>query len=66
MQAAIDILIIAAITVVLSVFLLGYMDSHQRNGLPWDTRDVTDDILVIGAIMVLAIMVLLSLILFRW
>jgi len=61
MQAAIDILVIGAITVVLSVFLLGYMDSRQRNGLPWDTRNVTDDILVIGGIMVL-----LSLFLFRW
>jgi uncharacterized membrane protein (DUF373 family) len=61
MQAAIDILIIAAITVVLSVFLLGYMNSRHRHGLPWDTRNVTDDILVIGAIMVL-----LSLFLFRW
>jgi hypothetical protein len=29
-------------------------------------RNATDDILVIGAIMVLAIMVLLSLFLFRW
>ena len=61
MRAAIDILMIGAITVVLSVFLLGYMDSRQRNGLPWDTRDVTDDILVIAGIMVL-----LSLFLFRW
>jgi hypothetical protein len=61
MQAAVEILIIGAITVVLSVFLLGYMDSRQRNGLPWDTRKVTDDILVIGAIIVL-----LSLFLFRW
>jgi hypothetical protein len=60
MQAAIDILVIGAITVVLSVFLLGYMDSRQRNGLPWGTRNVTDDILVIGGIMVL-----LSLFLFR-
>jgi hypothetical protein len=34
MQAAIDILIIAAITVVLSVFLLGYMNSRHRHGLP--------------------------------
>jgi hypothetical protein len=52
---------IGAITVVLSLFLLGYMDSRHRNGLPWDMRKVTDDILVIGAIMVL-----LSLFLFRW
>jgi hypothetical protein len=61
MRAAIDILVIGAITVVLSVFLLGYMDSRQRNGLPWDTRNVTDDILVIGGIVVV-----LSLFLFRW
>jgi hypothetical protein len=61
MQAAIDILIIGAITVVLSLFLLGYMGSRDRNGLPWDTRNATDDILVIGAMMVL-----LSLFLFRW
>jgi lipoprotein signal peptidase len=61
MQAAIDILVIGAITVVLSVFLFGYMGSRHRNGLPWDTRNVTDDILVIGAIMVL-----LSLFLFQW
>jgi hypothetical protein len=61
MRDAIDILIIGAITVVLSLFLLGYMDSRHRNGLPSDMRNVTDDILVIGAIMVL-----LSLFLFRW
>jgi hypothetical protein len=61
MRAAIDILIIGAITVVLSLFLFGYMSSRDRNGLPWDTRNVIDDFLVIGAIMVL-----LSLFLFRW
>jgi hypothetical protein len=61
MRAAIDILIIGAITVVLSVFLLGYMDSRHRNGLPWDMRNVTDDILVIASIMAL-----LSLFLLRW
>jgi hypothetical protein len=61
MRAAIDILIIGAITVVLSLFLLGYMGSRDRNGLPWDMRNVTDDILVIAGIMVL-----LSLFLFRW
>jgi hypothetical protein len=61
MRAAIDILMIGAITVVLSVFLLGYMDSRRRNGLPWDMRTVTDDILVI-----VSIMALLSLFLFRW
>jgi uncharacterized BrkB/YihY/UPF0761 family membrane protein len=53
MRAAINILTIGAITVVLSLFLLGYIDSRHRNGLPWDTWNVTDDILVIGAIMVL-------------
>jgi hypothetical protein len=61
MRAAIDILIIGDITVVLSVFLLGYMDSRHRNGLPWTMRKVTDDILVIASIMAL-----LSLILLRW
>jgi hypothetical protein len=61
MRAAVDILIIGAITVVLSVFLLGYMGSRDRNGLPWDIRNLTDDILVIAGIMVL-----LSLFLFRW
>jgi hypothetical protein len=61
MQAAIDILVIGAITVVLSVFLLGYRDSRHRDGLPWDMRNVTDDIVVIGSIMAL-----LSLFLFRW
>jgi hypothetical protein len=60
MRAAIDILIISAITVVVSLFLLG-LGSRDRDGLPWDMRNVTDDILVIGAIMVL-----LSLFLFRW
>jgi hypothetical protein len=60
MRDAIDILTIGAITVVLSLFLLGYMDSRHRNGLPWDTRNVTDDILAIGA------MVLLSMFLFWW
>jgi hypothetical protein len=66
MQAVIaDILLIGAITVVLS-FLVGHIDTRLRHGLPWDMRNVTDDILVIGAIMVLAIMVLLSLFLFRW
>jgi hypothetical protein len=55
MQAAIDIPIISAITVVVSVFLLGYMSSRDRNGLPWDTRSVTDDILVVGSIMVLPV-----------
>jgi uncharacterized BrkB/YihY/UPF0761 family membrane protein len=57
---AVDILMIGAITVALSVFVFGYMGSRHRNGLPWDTRKVIDDILVIGAIMVL-----LSLFLFR-
>jgi Na+/alanine symporter len=61
MQAAIDILIISAMTVVVSVFLFGYMSSRNRSGLPWDTRSVTDDMLVVGSIMVL-----LSLFLFRW
>jgi hypothetical protein len=66
MQAVIaDILLIGAITGVLS-FLVGYFDTRHRHGLPWDMRNATDDILVIGAIMVLAILVLLSLFLFRW
>jgi hypothetical protein len=61
MRHAIDILIIGAISVVLSLFLFGYTGSRDRNGLPWDVRNVTDDILVFGVIMVL-----LSLFLFRW
>jgi hypothetical protein len=61
MRDAIDILILGAITVVLSLFLFGYTGSRDRNGLPWDMRKVTDDILVTGAIVVL-----LSLFLFRW
>jgi hypothetical protein len=61
MQAVIaDILLIGAITVVLS-FLVGHIDTRQRHGLPWDMRNATDDILVIGAIMVL-----LSLFFFQW
>jgi hypothetical protein len=61
MRDAIDILIIGAIMVVLTLFLFGYTGSRARNGLPWDMRKVTDDILVIGAIMVLV-----SLFLFQW
>ena len=61
MRAAIDILMIGAIAVVLSVFLLGYMDSRHRDGLRWDIRKGTDDILVIASIVAL-----LSLFLFRW
>jgi hypothetical protein len=61
MRDAIDILILGAVTAVLSLFFFGYTGSRNRNGLPWDMRKVTDDILVIGAIMVL-----LSLFLFRW
>jgi hypothetical protein len=61
MRAAIDILMIGAITVVLSVFLLGYMDSRHRNGLPWGMRKVIEDILVIASIMAL-----LSLFVFPW
>jgi hypothetical protein len=61
MLAAVGILIIFAITVLVSVFVLGYIDSRDRNGLPWEIRRVADDILVIGAIMVF-----LSLFLFRW
>jgi hypothetical protein len=53
MQAVIaDILLIGAITAVLS-FLVGYIDTRHCHGLPWDMRNATDDILVIGAIMVL-------------
>jgi hypothetical protein len=37
------------------------MGARDRNGLPWDIRNRTDDILVIAGIMVL-----LSLFLFRW
>jgi hypothetical protein len=61
MLAAVGILIIFAITVLVSVFVLGYIDSRDRNGLPWEIRRVADDILVIAAIMVF-----LSLFLFRW
>jgi hypothetical protein len=60
MRAAIDMLILGAITVVVSLFLLG-LGSRDRDGLPWDIRNVTDDILVIGTIMVF-----LSLFLVRW
>jgi hypothetical protein len=60
MRAAIDILVICAITLVVSLFLLG-LGSRDRDGLPWDMRNATDDILVIGAIMVL-----LSLFFFQW
>ena len=60
-----DILLIGAITVVLS-FLVGFIDTRHRHGLPWDMRNATDDILVIGAIVIGVIMVVLSLFLFWW
>jgi hypothetical protein len=61
MQGAVGILIIFAISVLLSVFVLGYLDSRDRNGLPWEIRRVADDMLVIAAIMVF-----LTLFLFQW
>jgi hypothetical protein len=61
MQDAVGILIIFAISVLVSVFALGYLDSRDRNGLPWEIRRVADDILVI-----FAVTVLLTLFLFQW
>jgi hypothetical protein len=61
MRGAIDILIIFAITIHASLFVLFFLDSRHRSGLPWDMRTVADDILVIAGIMVL-----LSLFVFLW
>jgi hypothetical protein len=56
-----DILMIFAITIHASLFVLVFLDSRHRSGLPWDMRTVADDILVIAGIMVL-----LSLFVFLW